>query len=98
MNMQFGRAALRAKELAIRGALGSDTLETRQADADRKSGGRGTRSRRWSSVGLLERRLTDPRHGRVAVRIQLALLDSIYDLTRDDVTRLMRRGSSLNRN
>ncbi len=29
MNMQFGRAALRAKELAIRGALGRHALATR---------------------------------------------------------------------
>ena len=43
---------------------GGDTLATCQADVDRKFGGRGIRSSRWSSFGLLERRLADPRHGR----------------------------------
>ena len=40
----------------------SDTLETRQADVDRKSGGRSIRRSRGSSSGLLGRRLADPRH------------------------------------
>ena len=67
MNMQFGRAALRAKELAIRGALGATRWRLVQANVDRKFGGRGIRSSRGSSSGLLERRLADPRHGRAAL-------------------------------
>ena len=58
---------------------GSDTLATRQADVDRKFGGRGIRSSRWSSFGLLERRLADPRHGRAAGWVRIAVLDSIYN-------------------
>ncbi len=51
-----------------------DTLETRQADVDRKSGGRGIRRSRGSSFGLLGRRLADPRHRRSAARVRIALL------------------------
>ena len=57
----------------------SDTLATRQANVDRKSGGRGIRRGRWSSSGLLERRFADARHGRAAGRVRIAVLDSIYD-------------------
>ena len=56
-----------------------DTLATCQANVDRKFGGRGTRSSRWSSFGLLERGLADPRHGRAAIWVRIAVLDSIYN-------------------
>ena len=57
MNMQFGRARIASKRTRDSRRAGSDTLATRQADVDRKSGGRGIRSGRWSSSSLLERRL-----------------------------------------
>ncbi len=78
MNMQFGRAALRAK-VAIRGALGATRWRLRQADVDRKSGGRGIRRSGGSSFGLLGRRLVNPRHRRSALGVRIALLDPIYD-------------------
>jgi hypothetical protein len=68
-----------------------NTLETCQADVDRKSGDRGIRSSRGSSPGLLGRRLADPRHGRPPVGVRIALLDSIYD--RRPGARLHRRNN-----
>ena len=48
-----------------------DALATREANVDRKFGGRGIRSSRWSSLGLLERRLVDPRDERAAISVAL---------------------------
>src|SRR4029077_19248747 len=56
-----------------------DALATCQADVDRKFGGRGTGSSLWSSFSLLERGLVDPRDGRAAIWVRIAVLGSIYN-------------------
>ena len=60
-----GRIA--SKRIGDSRRIRGDTLETRQADVDRKSGGRSIRRSRGSSFGLLGRRLVNPRHRRSAV-------------------------------
>ena len=57
MNMQFGRAALRAKELAIRGALGATRWRLVRQMLTESLVVAVSRSSRWSSCCLLERRL-----------------------------------------
>ena len=76
MNMQFGRAALRAKELAIRGALGATRWRlVRQMLTESLVVADSARSPEVSwPIG---RRHAHPRHGRAAV--SAALLGSIHD-------------------
>ena len=79
MNMQFGRAALRAKELAIRGALGATRWRLVRQMLTESLVVAVFGAVAGSSLGLLGRRLADPRHGRAAVWVRIAVLGSIYD-------------------
>jgi hypothetical protein len=56
MNMQFGRAALRAKELGDSRRTRRDAVETRATNVDRESGGRGVRGYRGRNHRLLGHR------------------------------------------
>ena len=62
MNMQFARATLRAKELAVRSSLGATRIAAGAADADREPAGRRHRRRGRHRARLL-RRSTGCRHG-----------------------------------
>ena len=79
MNMQFGRAALRAKELAIRGALGATRWRLVRQMLTESLVVAVIRRGRWRSSRLLGRRFARPAPGRSAVPVPIAVLDSIYD-------------------
>ncbi len=57
MNMQFGRSALRAKELAIRGALGATRWRLVRQMLDREPGGSCARNDRRHAHRILGRRI-----------------------------------------
>ncbi len=73
MNMQFGRAALRAKELAIRGALGATRWRLVRQMLTESLVVAVFGAVAGSSLGLLGRRLADPRHGRAAAWVRHCL-------------------------